>query len=303
MLSTSRLYHTYPAPVAIVTALLAIAGFLYTCLMFFNLIPFDPGLASPLSWPVLLLTTFVPLLYSTLSMRQAVRQAGLQGSALWSGVHIVAAILTLSTTVTSAILSGAASVNQAVVLVLALVVTICCALTYAVLGACAGFRLRSSQKSDGRTVGAFWLWTSLGLLLFSILLVAAFVMTIIYGGNNFAVATTYMLAFVLMMLTAQAIIPWAALSTPATAADRPQRTGMPLTIAAIALATGIIACTAINLMQPKPFTEDDIFYDDELLEYVDPVPLDDEVLPDDSLIIEDVSADNWADDSLESPDF
>lgn len=303
MLSSSRLYHTFPAPVAVVTAVLAIAGFLYSCLLFFDIVRFDLGLAAPLSWPVLLLTTFVPLLYSTLSMRQAVRQAGFRGSALWSGVHIVAAILTLSTTVTSAILSGAASVDQAVVLVLALVVTICCAMTYAVLGACAGFRLRSSQKGDGRTVGAFWLWTSLGLLLFSILLVAAFVMTIIYGGNNFAVATTYMLAFVLMMLTAQAIIPWVALSRPNADAERPQRTRMPLTVAAGALAVSIIACIAINLLQPKPYTEDDTFYDDELLDYVEPVPLDDGQQADDSIIITEYTDGEWTGDSLESTDF
>lgn len=301
MLSSSRLYHTFPAPVAVVTAVLAIAGFLYSCLLFFDIVRFDLGLAAPLSWPVLLLTTFVPLLYSTLSMRQAVCHAGLSGRGLWSGVHIVAAILTLSTTVTSAILSGAASVDQAVVLVLALVVTICCAMTYAVLGACAGFRLRSSQKGDGRTVGAFWLWTSLGLLLFSILLVAAFVMTIIYGGNNFAVATTYMLAFVLMMLTAQAIIPWVALSRPN--ADSPQRTGIPLVTAAGALAVSIIACIAINLLQPKPYTEDDTFYDDELLDYVEPVPLDDGQQADDSIIITEYTDGEWAGDSLESPDF
>ena len=301
MLSSSRLYHTFPAPVAVVTAVLAIAGFLYSCLLFFDIVRFDLGLAAPLSWPVLLLTTFVPLLYSTLSMRQAVCHAGLSGRGLWSGVHIVAAILTLSTTVTSAILSGAASVDQAVVLVLALVVTICCAMTYAVLGACAGFRLRSSQKGDGRTVGAFWLWTSLGLLLFSILLVAAFVMTIIYGGNNFAVATTYMLAFVLMMLTAQAIIPWVALSRPN--ADSPQRTGIPLVTAAGALAVSIIACIAINLLQPKPYTEDDTFYDDELLDYVDPVPLDDGQQADDSIIITEYTDGEWAGDSLESTDF
>ncbi len=279
MLSSSRLYHTFPAPVAVVTAVLAIAGFLYSCLLFFDIVRFDLGLAAPLSWPVLLLTTFVPLLYSTLSMRQAVRQAGFRGSALWSGVHIVAAILTLSTTVTSAILSGAASVDQAVVLVLALVVTICCAMTYAVLGACAGFRLRSSQKGDGRTVGAFWLWTSL------------------------AVATTYMLAFVLMMLTAQAIIPWVALSRPNADAERPQRTRMPLTVAAGALAVSVIACIAINLLQPKPYTEDDTFYDDELLDYVDPVPLDDGQQADDSIIITEYTDGEWAGDSLESPDF
>ena len=301
MLSSSRLYHTFPAPVAVVTAVLAIAGFLYSCLLFFDIVRFDLGLAAPLSWPVLLLTTFVPLLYSTLSMRQAVCHAGLPGRGLWSGVHIVAAILTLSTTVTSAILSGAASVDQAVVLVLALVVTICCAMTYAVLGACAGFRLRSSQKGDGRTVGAFWLWTSLGLLLFSILLVAAFVMTIIYGGNNFAVATTYMLAFVLMMLTAQAIIPWVALSRPNADAERPQRTRMP--VAAGAPAVSIIACIAINLLQPKPYTEDDTFYDDELLDYVEPVPLDDGQLADDSIIITEYTDGEWAGDSLESTDF
>ena len=41
MLSSSRLYHTFPAPVAVVTAVLAIAGFLYSCLLFFDIVRFD----------------------------------------------------------------------------------------------------------------------------------------------------------------------------------------------------------------------------------------------------------------------
>lgn len=299
--TSSRLYRTFPGAVAVVTAILAATGLLYTALPAIAPIEFHLGLANPLAWPVLLLTTCVPLLFSTLSLRQAVRRAGL-GGGLWSAVHVTALILTVAMTVASAILYGAASIEQALALAIALIILILDALIYGIMGVCAGLSLRRRLGGDGRMVGTFWMWSSLALILFTILLVAVFVFAITTKASLFFTASHFMLLFAMMMLTAQSFIPWAALSRPT---EPDSATGSPVKTLAITAAIVVLAAAAaiaINVMQPQVQAEGD-YYED--------VPLDDEEIviddlkemSDDSLIIEELDPEEWADDSLESVTF